>query len=221
MKNKRTSTLIFAFFVALIFSFQSCAAGNKNLNKGEHEWTVVKSDKGDKPSWTIYRRKVAGSDFLEYKIEGVVKASPRECISWFKEDIRNLANGAERKKYPTYEIVEESDDSLLTYVVHNEPWPLKDTEMSIRYTFFENEDGTAGVQWREAWDESQVPPSKKLSRVETFRGSWSFSPERDDAFKALNSVQFNPKKIPRWFFQPMVAGFLKKGLKRMRNITLS
>jgi hypothetical protein len=108
------------------------------------------------------------------------------------------------------------NSSLLTYVIHNEPFPLKDTEMSVRYTFLAKENGSTGVSWHEAWNESNVAPSKKLSRVEIFRGSWDFSVVDTNSCQALTSVQFNPKKIPRWFYQPMVFKFLREGFNDLR-----
>jgi len=53
---------------------------------------------------------------------------------------------------PTYDIRQESDESLLTYVIHNEPFPLKDTEMSVRSIFSGDEGKNVGVRWQEAWE---------------------------------------------------------------------
>ena len=154
---------------------------------------------------------------MEYKIEGDIQLSPEVCLGVFKENIHKLASGTENKKYPTYEISNQSDNSLLTYVVHNEPFFFKNTEMSVRYLFFINEDGSYGVKWNEAWEESQIKPSKKLKRVDTFRGSWSFSPITNNSSKAINNVQFDPKGMPLWLINPMVYKFLKEGLEDIRN----
>lgn len=219
--NKQVTTLtklIFLFGFAILF-LQSCvSARNMSMKEsGNHEWRIVKVDKRDVPTWQIYKRNLKGTNFLEYKIEGDIKSSPEACLKAFKNDIHKLAKGSENKKYPNYEISEESENSLLTYVIHNEPFPLKDTEMSVRYLFFSEEDGSFGVKWNEAWEESQIQPSKKLNRVDTFRGSWRFSPTKDNASKALNSVQFDPKGMPLWLINPMVYKFLKEGLEDIRT----
>lgn len=120
---------------------------------------------------------------------------------------------------PTYDIVSESKDSLLIYLIHKEPFPLKDTEMSTRYIFSNVEKGTTGVTWAEAWDESEIEPSKKLSRVETFRGSWSFAATSDNSCQATSSVQFDPKNMPMWLVEPMVNNLLIDGLEDMREMT--
>lgn len=224
MNNKIAFSSNFIFvslFLIMAFSLQSCLSPRgRSIKKWErHEWKIVKSDQSDKPNWSIYTRKIVDTDFIEYKIEGIVEASPDVCISSFKQDLHKLANEKKNKKYPTYEIVNETKDSLLTYVIHKEPFPLKNTEMSVRYTFFNNENGSRGVKWHEAWNEIQVKSSKKLSRVETFRGSWNFSPSDNNSSKALNTVRFNPKKMPRWLFEPMVFKFLKTGLEDIRNMT--
>lgn len=181
---------------------------------------IKRSAGGEDGKWTIYSRKIKGTNFSEYKIEGAINASPKACREAFRQDILNQSTDLENKKYPTYKIVSESKDSLSTYVIHKEPFPLKNTEMSVRYIFFNNEDGSAGVRWHEAWAANQVPPSKKLSRVETFRGSWSFAPTSDNSCQAVNSVQFDPKGMPLWLVKPMVINFLKNGLENTRNETI-
>jgi len=183
----------------------------------KHEWHVVKVDKTEEPTWEIFKRNLKGTNFLEYKIEGNIQSSPEACLDAFKNDIHKLATGAEDKKYPTYTISEESEQSLKTYVIHNEPFPFRNTEMSIRYLFFGDKDGSKSVEWTEAWEDSRIEPSRKLKRVETFRGSWIFAPITQNSSQALNSVQFDPKGMPLWLVTPMVSKFLKEGLEDIRT----
>lgn len=216
----------YACLILIVFPvLNSCSTYriNRLKNKSYKEWKTSKwtetkrsSDK-EIAEWVIYSRKVKGTNFLEYKIEGNVQSPPKDCIEAFKNDIYRLADGAEDKKYPTYDILDETDENLFTYVIHNEPFPFKDTEMSVKYKFYSNEDGATGVKWKEAWENSKIPPSKKLKRVETFRGTWSFSPVTGNSCKALNIVQFDPKGMPMWLVQPMVSKFLKKGLEKLRT----
>lgn len=206
-------------------TFSSCSTHRaiRLRNKSIKEWSayrfeeIKKSPDSEGEKWTIYSRKIKGTNFSEFKIEGDIEASPKTCVAIFRQDIQNQAADLKNKKYPTYEIVSESKDSLLTYVIHNEPFPLKDTEMSVKYIFFNDEDGTTGVTWNEAWNESQVQLSKKFNRVETFRGSWSFVPNSGNSCQATNSVQFDPKGMPLWLVKPMVVKFLKNGLKSIRE----
>lgn len=207
-------------FLAIATSLLVSCAGYKHINSfGEENdgWTLVKVEKEDNPSWKAYFRKLSGTNFLEYKIEGDISLSPKACLSSFNKDIHALAKGSQVKKYPIYDIVQESGDSLLTYIIHNEPYPLKDTEMSIQYIYSSNEIGWTGVRWHEAWDQCFIPPSRKLNRVETFRGSWSFSPIPNSSTKAVTTVQFDPKKMPRSLVEPMVIKFLRGGLEDLRK----
>lgn len=210
----------FWIFCVFLFSTTGCNSSRSANSSGEKnaEWKMVKSDKSDEPSWMIYTRKIVGTNWLEYKIEGDIRSSPKACLSSFRTDLHNQAKDLKNKKYPLYEISNESEESLLTYVIHNEPFPLKDTEMSVKYIFFSNEDGSAGVTWKEAWDDCPVQPSKKLSRVQTFRGSLNFSPTPNNSSKAVKSVKFDPKKMPMWLVEPMVFKFLKKGLEDLREM---
>ncbi|KGL61716.1 hypothetical protein [Polaribacter sp. Hel1_85] len=213
-----STKLIFILGFTILF-LQSCSSTrNSSISEWEkHEWSIVKIDKKEVPRWKIYKRNLKGTNFLEYKIEGNIKSSPEACLKAFKKDIHKLANGAENKKYPIYEISEESENSLLTYVVHNEPFPFKNTEMSVRYLFYNDDVGNFDVEWNEEWEESQIKPSKKLNRVETFRGAWSFSLITNNSSKAINSVQFDPKGMPLWLINPMVYRFLKEGLENIRT----
>ncbi|MEM8969678.1 MAG: hypothetical protein AAGE93_24885, partial [Bacteroidota bacterium] len=125
MKNKNISPSGFHaifFFVLMALSYQSCVSPrDRSIREWEkYEWKVVKADKNEEPSWTIYTRKLAGTNFIEYKIEGDIQSSPRACLSSFRQDIYHQANDSNNKKYPTYEIVDESQDNLLTYVIHKE-----------------------------------------------------------------------------------------------------
>lgn len=219
MNNKIAplTSFSFIFLLTMIVSFQSCLSPrDRSIKKWEkQEWKIVKADKNKKPSWVIYTRKIRGTNFFEYKIEGNIKSNPKACISSFKQDLLN--NTTDSKKFPIYNIINKSDDTLLTYAIHNEPFPLKDTEMSVKYIFFKDKEASIGVKWQEAWEDCSVKPSKKLSRVQSFRGSWHFSPISNNLSKAVNSIQFDPKKMPKWIFEPMVFKFLKEGLQDIRD----
>lgn len=226
MNHKIVSTSgvnIIFFFSLIAFSYQSCVSPrDRSIREWEkYEWKIVKADKSEEPTWIIYSRKVTGTDFIEYKIEGDIAATPQACISSFRQGIHHQARDSNNKKYPTYEIVDESEDSLLTYVVHQEPFPFRNREMSIRYLFSQdNASSTKKVTWREAWEvESVPPPSKKLSRVQTFRGSWHFSPLASNQTQAVNTVQFDPKKMPRWLVKKTVVKLLMEELERIRVMT--
>ena len=206
---------------ALLITLSACSATQRTITRGQEsqDWKMVKTDKSAHPSWTIYTRKIAGTDLLEYKIKGAITSSPKACVVAFRQDILNQAADRDNKKYPIYKITDRSKERLLTYVIHNEPFPLKDTEMSVRYEFYNAENGIADVKWHEAWDECVVQPSKKLNRVETFRGSWNFSQTSSNSRNATNSIQFDLRGMPLWLAEPMVTKFLKKGLEKIREIT--
>ncbi|NJC25613.1 SRPBCC family protein [Neolewinella antarctica] len=211
------------FLIFLAFSGQSCTSPReKSIKKWEKtQWRTVKTDKRDTPTWVIRTRELAGKNFLEYKIEGEIEASPTACISSFKREIHTLADDPKNKKYPTYDIAEESAHELLTYVIHKEPFPLKNTEMSIRYLFSPTSESSGeGVEWTEDWNATITPPaSRKLSRVETFRGDWSFVPTPTNFSKAVSHVRFDPKRMPMWLVEPMVVKLLVAGLTNLREMT--
>jgi len=216
LKQSLKNTIGLYVFCTLICTMESCSS-TRNINtlkeKEKMEWKEVKVDKkNDKPSWKIYTRELVDENLYEYKIEGDINATQKECISSFREDIYNQASNPKNKKYPTYNILNDSEDSMLTYVIHNELFILKNTEMRVQYTFFtDNENNTEGVKWIEAWNDDLAPPlSKKLSRVESFRGAWHFLKNSNNKSKAINTVQVNPKGMPLWLVKPMVTKFSTK-----------
>ena len=216
--SRRFGTIL---FFSLFLIITSCKPTQNIVSTDEEEqgWKLVKAEKNDHPTWMIHAREITGTSFLEYKIEGQVAAEPTNCATAVKRDIHDHASGSKAKKFPTYDIVQETEESLATYVIHNEPFPLKDTEMSVRYTFLKHQDGSTEITWKEAWDENPAEPSRKLSRVETFRGSWAFLPLSEQSSRAVRTVQFDPQKMPMWLAEPMVIKFLKDGLEDMQTLT--
>lgn len=211
-------------FLALLCGMAlSCHSPRTAIVSGENQgWTLFRTEKGDQPSWNIYTRQLPRTSIYEYKIEGLVGATPEACILVYRGDILALAAGTKiDKKLTTYDLLEETSDSLLTYVIHNEPFPLRDTEMCVRYRFSLGQDGAAVAEWVEAWDQRTIPPSKKLKRIDTFRGSWRFSPTANDSCMAVNTVQFDPGKMPMWLVNPMVVKFLREGLEDIRTMAVS
>lgn len=198
---------------------QSCISPrDRSIREWEkYEWKIAKVDSNDMPSWIIYKRKLIGTTIQEYKIQGNINSNPSACLIAFKRSLHNQTQESMRKKYPTYDITEESRNTILTYVIHDEPFPLKDTEMSVRYLFFSNENGSAGVKWHEAWEDCPIKPTSKLKRIETFRGSWDFTPISNNSCQGLKTVQFDPKGMPRWLWELMVFKFLRDGLYEIKN----
>ena len=208
------SSLMFIFF-----SLQGCMSSRDRSIKNweKYEWKEIKKSKNEEVSWIIYKRKIKGTNFLEYKIKGEIQASPKACITIFNEVLYNQA--LNHKKFPTYQISHESKDSILTYVIHKEPFPLKNTEMSVRYLFNTHENNAASVTWNEAWEDCPNQPSKKLNRIETFRGSWHFLKTSDTTSLGVKSVNFDPKRMPKILVEPMVFKFLKDELEDIRKIS--
>ncbi|AWV96820.1 hypothetical protein [Arcticibacterium luteifluviistationis] len=231
--SKNITTANISVYVCLLFLVSPFLNGCSRLrielqkDKSYKEWKayqwkeIKKSPNSEVKEWIIYSRKLRGTNFLEYKIEGKVESTASTSLSAFKGDIIRHTNGSKiDEKLTTYKLMEKSEDSLLTYVIHDESFPFKDTEMCLRYKFFTDEDRNSIVKWNEAWDKCEIQPSKKLKRIEMFRGSWIFSSTENSSTQAVNIVQFDPKGMPMWLVKPMVIKFLRKGLENIRKITL-
>ncbi|MEM9327790.1 MAG: hypothetical protein AAGA85_19125 [Bacteroidota bacterium] len=177
-------------------------------------WVTIEASDDGAP-FEILARKLSDSPLFEYQIKSELGLSASACQAALRRGIRLLAAGLDGDEYPVYQIVYESVDSLLTYVIHDEPFPFKNTEMVVRYDYYLHEDGQMGVTWKEAWDEYDVRPSSKLSRVETFRGSWNFAPVTDHTTNAIHTVQFDPKGMPRWLAEPMLIKFMKDSFEKV------
>lgn len=191
---------------------------NRSKEEESKKWEILKSEKKNLPTWVILCRKNTTINVLEYKIAGGINSSAQACISSFKKNIHNQADNIKNKKYPTYDILDKSKDSLLTYVIHKEPFPSKNTEMSVRYIFFDEMNGNTGVRWKEAWDECQTQPSKKLNRVQTFRGSWDFTIASSNRCVAVNNIQFDLNEMTPWLVGKKVVKYLVEGLENIREM---
>lgn len=217
-KTVSLSEFIFISFLTFTFlSIQGCMSSrNRSIKNWEkYEWKIIKESENIKMGWKIYKRKIKGTNFLEYKIKGEIQASPNACIEIFNENLYKQA--LDHKKYPIYQISHESEDSILTYLVHKEPFPLKNTEMSVRYVIDTLEDNSANIIWKEAWEDCSKQPSKKLKRIESFRGSWHFLQINYSISLGVKSVRFDPKGMPRLLVEPMVFKFLQEGLEDIRK----
>jgi|GEM_PF-1497998 len=203
--------------IALIL--HNCApTRNQSIKEWEKQhWKMVKEEKESESNWTIKRRKISNTELWEYKIEGGIALSPREGAKRFREEIHHLAKGSDPKKYPTYKILDESKDSLLTYLVHHEPFPFKNTEMCVQYVFHKDDHRNITIEWKESWGNSGIEPTKKLKRVDIFRGSVRFSSKTDNKTQFVQTVQFDPKGMPMWLAGPMVEKFLKMELRKFRK----
>lgn len=219
---KKPRLHLFGLLAVLLFTTVGCKSTDGLISESQENegWEIVKVDKKKVPSWVIYRRKIEGTKELEYKIKGDIYASPSICINEFKQNLYDLSNGEGKEsdyEYIQYEIITDTTDSLCVYAIHNEPFPFKDTEMSILYTFHSDTTGNAGVRWREAWMDHPTPESKKLKRIDSFRGAWQFSSTSGKLHEATNSVEFDLGNFPLFLAQPMVFKFLKNGLQDMRK----
>jgi len=211
-------TLRYVLLTALVvLTLLSCGpTRSRSIREWErYEWKLVQKDKEPSKAWAISRRQIRKTDFWEYKIEGKLAITPEKGARRFRGEIRSLAKGGNPRKYPRYDVLRESKDSLLTYVVHHEPFPFRDTEMCVAYVFQNSTDNHISLYWRDSWGDCNKGPNKKLKRVEVFRGSLHFSSkEGKKETKMVQTVQFNPKGMPLWLVNRMVIKFLKKELKK-------
>lgn len=135
---------------------------------------MKRSPDSEGEKWVIYSRKIKGTSFLDYKVEGKIESTSKAYFSAFMQDIHNQAHDLKNEKHPTYDIVNESTDNLLMYLIHKEPFPFKNTGMSLRYLFFQSTESiTKEIERDEAWDEASPSISKKFNRVQNFRGPWN------------------------------------------------
>lgn len=211
----------FSFIGMMLCATVACNSSKGISSSGEvyKQWEIVKIDKkNDDPTWIIYSRNEYGTNIYDFKIEGNIDITPKAYVNSFKQDIIGLSNDSKKDpdyEYITYKIINESENSISIYAIHNEPFPLKDTEMNITYIFYSDSNGIMAVRWKETWDEYPVKPSKNLNRIESFRGSRTFCHTSTSSYKALSSVQFDMKGMPLWLAKPMIVKFLKRGLKDM------
>ena len=223
-KLRTNSRKIIAFSAnkaLLLFStisiLNACSPQNRSIKKWESlEWQRLASD-GEASSHEIYTRKVKGSPFKEFKIKGIVQASPKEAIAALRYRTEQWQEFyAEDQGF--FEIIESSPHELLVYSVFKLPFPFKARSMCER--FFIEEDtitGTTKITWHQEWE--KAPPEKGIIRMPVAKGSWIFETHGEDESLATYQVYTDPGgRLPGWMYNSTVRKGLPKELEDIGNI---
>ncbi len=217
-KVKELHKPIVYLLLGAFLAFQSCASVKKTSTSINvtTDWTLVKKDES---GCKLYSRETSGTDVKEFKVIGMIKSTPENCLYWVKDKI--IHNSKYEKGAPAIEIIENTPTGLLTYSVSKMPWPIKDRAMCERYEYYQQVDkGIIGMRWNEAWEECPKPSSKKLVRMPIIRGKWEFISLDNKNTEAIYVAQIDPGKgMPSRMVNRMAGKFLLEEFNSIKRLS--
>lgn len=135
-------------------------------------WTVRDVDPDESPTWVAYDRDAHGADVKEIRIVGLVDAAPQVTMKALRH---RLVAQEYMPKGMTSEVLQASDDELLTYSLAPLPWPFRDRDVTERMVFTDNADaGVFRVDVSAVDTDREVP--RGVVRVPVVRNSFVVTP---------------------------------------------
>lgn len=197
---------------------QACTSGrNKSIKKWEaYEWQELSAKEG--LFYKIHTRKVKESPFKEFKIKGVVRATPKEAVEALRYRIEHWKEFyTEDEAY--FEVLESDSSKLLVYSVFKLPFPFRDRSMCERFIIEDDTvSGTTKISWGQEWE--KAPSEKNIIRMPVATGSWTFEPHNGDSSMATYQVYTEPGgMLPGWMYNSTVQRGLPKELDAVESIS--
>ena len=95
-------------------------------------WEVRDAEEADSVTWVAYDRDAPGTDVKEIRVVGLVDSEPEVTMRALRHRLTDDEYAPEGMEI---EVLERSDDELVTYGLARMPWPLRDREVTERTRF--------------------------------------------------------------------------------------
>lgn len=204
---KRQGTTI-AIGTAIVLVASTAHAGD--------DWALLDQDDDAKAGWVLYSRDVPKSDFPEYKIIGLIEATPTavaQASRIFLTEKEYTPSGQTRT------ILSENDKQVINYTVIHLPLFFDDRDLTTEIDFIaEPKRSVYGLKWKES---PNLGPKKKdgVIRMPRSRGRWEFAPaEGGQTFATCVTHSEMGGSIPSWLVNGRSADFVVDSLQALRRI---
>lgn len=183
----------------------------------EEEWKVLKQLEGEREkAWVLYSRNKPGSGFIEYRIVGVVGASPKAALTVAKKilvDPTYLPKGVQRT------VLRDEGGIIISHTRFSLPGPFSDRDVVLRINKYRTLSGVIGLRWIGV-PESDPPVAKGVVRMPQSSGYWEFTPIEDGGTVATCVLHGDlGGQIPAWIVNRMAGNSLIDDLGHIRRIT--
>jgi len=194
----------------------------RELSKGDYspDWQIIKRNKDKKNGYVLKRRKVEGTKVFEFKIEGPISATPVEALKAVR--YTTLDKDYNEENGHNFEILEQTKNEVLIYSYMSAPWPFKDRDVVVRYTFYTDEtEKSSKMSWLHEQNEDRKQVDGVI-RMPVDIGEWSFVSTGDNECYVTATIRFDPGgNMPGWMINTQVKSFLVKDLNSLREIATS
>ena len=209
-----------AFGLSACVTDRAIQSRNQDIEAWEaYEWQLERnSAAGEQPAWTVYSRKVEGSAFKEFKVEGVIRVSPAEAVRALREKTENSEAYLDEDE-GFIRVLHQTSDEAWVYSVYRMPFPFRDRAMCERFVFASNaETGAWTITWQEDW-EIEHPETEGVVRMPVARGSWEFTPRGDNQSRAVYIVHTEPGgSLPAWLVNGSIGKELPRELQQIEEV---
>lgn len=178
------------------------------------EWRVLKKDE-KAGAWVLYTRAKPGSDFVEYRIEGVVDASPAAATAAARTimtDASYLPKGVRRT------ILRNGEGGIVSHSRFALPGPFSDRDVTLLIEAFHGPADSEGLRWRHA-PELGPKPGSGVVRMPESSGAWEFT--ANDEGRALATGLMHGDlggHVPAWMVNGLAGDSLVTDLGHIRNV---
>ena len=176
------------------------------------DWKLAK----DKDGIQVYTRSVLDYGLKEYKVTMTVTAT--------KDEVRSMISSVDQYvdwmfQISHAEIVSNSENELVTYVIQNTPWPAKNRDICTRLVFIDLPSGALQVDIHCTPDEIDL--KDKCIRVPKIKGHWLVESLDDGQVKITQQVAADPGgNIPDWMANAVVTENPYKTFRNMKQVLL-
>ncbi len=168
-----------------------------------------------KENITLHERPIVnkfGIDVREVKAVFTAKTS----VSSVVDMLRNAENGLKwNLGAGAYDVMNSQNESWVTYIEYDLPWPLNDHDAVLRHTLIKN--GNLVEVVLQSVDDV-LPVKKGVDRMEQVDGKWSVKYIGFDTVEISYQVSTKPSPVPRLITDPIVHYQMVKSMSALREL---
>ena len=116
-----------------------------------------------------------------------------------------------------YKIIPKDDNSWISYIQYDLPWPLDNQDCVLHYTVSHSTADQIIISFRSV-EYEVFPPAKNVSRISEIKGKWVFKTTPEGTQVDYSITTMPSPTLPRWVTDPIVRNNLIDTMDEFRNI---
>ena len=212
LSMKRTAIVIFVLTM-LLCVFQPGNAGRiDGIPIDTTDFTLVRREHGI----SVYERWypiTSTENARQLKATFTMRADPTAALALLKDASKGeLWN----KNTNAYKIVDIREDSWVSYIQYDLPWPVKNQDCVLQHYTHEEADKVS-VIFRNT-DHPSFPVKNRVQRIPEIKGKWIFKRSDDLLHVEYYIATTQSKTLPGWITDPIIRNNLVETLHVFRKI---